>query len=206
MSSATELSAIVGLGNPGDEYARTRHNAGFWFVDRLAQRCRGSLRREAKFHGELARVALGGSDVLLLKPQTFMNRSGQAVQALAQFYKLSPDRILVAHDELDLPAGTVRLKLGGGHGGHNGLRDIHRALGEGYRRLRIGIGHPGDKNLVLNYVLGRPGHDDEAAILAATDAAIDAAELWLSNGWERATHQLHSRDTGTAQRASKDPR
>lgn len=192
MSSASELHAIVGLGNPGDEYERTRHNAGFWLVDRLAQRARVGLRREAKFHGELARATLGGSEVLLLKPQTFMNRSGQAVQALAQFYKLAPERILVAHDELDLPAGTLRLKLGGGHGGHNGLRDIHRALGENYRRLRIGIGHPGDKNLVLNYVLGRPGRDDEQAIHDGIDAALDALDTWLSKGWERAITQLHS--------------
>ena len=194
MSSDTDLYAVVGLGNPGDEYARTRHNAGFWFADRLAERGRASLRRESKFHGEFARVKLGGVDVLLLKPLTFMNRSGQAVQALAQFYKLPPDRILVAHDELDLPVGTARLKLGGGHGGHNGLRDIHRALGEGYRRLRVGIGHPGDKNLVLNYVLGRPGRDDEAAILAALDQSADAVETWISRGWERALTQLH---TGT---------
>ncbi|MEQ1440447.1 aminoacyl-tRNA hydrolase [Fontimonas sp. SYSU GA230001] len=192
MSTDSDLHAIVGLGNPGDEYARTRHNAGFWFADLLAGRGRASLRREAKFHGDFARIKLGGVDVLLLKPQTFMNRSGQAVQALAQFYKLSPDRILVAHDELDLPAGTVRLKLGGGHGGHNGLRDIHRALGEGYRRLRVGIGHPGDKNLVLNYVLGRPGRDDEAAILAALDRSADAVETWLSRGWDRAITQLHT--------------
>ncbi len=192
MSSATDLYAIVGLGNPGDEYERTRHNAGFWFVDRIADRARGNLRRESKFHGDLGRVKLGHADVLLLKPGTFMNRSGQAVQALAQFYKLTPDRILVAHDELDLSAGTMRLKLGGGHGGHNGLRDIHRALGDGYRRLRIGIGHPGDKNLVLNYVLGRPGRDDEAAILRGLDVAQDAMDTWLSGSWDKALQQLHT--------------
>ncbi|MBI3170986.1 MAG: aminoacyl-tRNA hydrolase, partial [Hydrocarboniphaga effusa] len=197
MSADTELYAIVGLGNPGDEYVRTRHNAGFWFVDRLADRGRASPRRESKFHGEFARVKLGGAEVLLLKPSTFMNRSGQAVQALAQFYKLSPDRILVAHDELDLPAGTARLKLGGGHGGHNGLRDIHRALGEGYRRLRVGIGHPGDKTLVLNYGLGRPGRDDEAAIIAALDQAADAVETWLSRNWDRAITQLHTQSKYT---------
>ena len=194
MSSDSDLYAIVGLGNPGAEYERTRHNAGFWFADRLADRCRATLRREPKFHGELARLRFGEAEVLLLKPHTFMNRSGQAAQALAQFYKLPPDHLLVVHDELDLPAGTARLKLGGGHGGHNGLRDIHRALGEGYRRLRVGIGHPGDKTLVLNYVLGRPGRGDEAAILGAIDAATDAVELWLSKGWDRAIQQLHSVD------------
>jgi peptidyl-tRNA hydrolase, PTH1 family len=192
MSSTPDLHAIVGLGNPGDEYARTRHNAGFWCVDRLSARLNAGLRREAKFHGDLGRVKLGGADVLLLKPSTFMNRSGQAVQALAQFYKITPDRMLIVHDELDLPAGTVRLKLGGGHGGHNGLRDLHRALGADYRRLRVGIGHPGDKNLVLNYVLGRPSRDDEAAIIDGIDAALDAVETWLAKGWDHAMKRLHS--------------
>lgn len=192
MPSAPVLHAIVGLGNPGDEYARTRHNAGFWLVDRLVERTGTVLRRETRFQGELGRTRLGPSDVLLLKPHTFMNRSGSAVQTLAQFYKLPPERILVAHDELDLPAGTLRLKFGGGHGGHNGLRDIHRALGEHYRRLRIGIGHPGDKNLVLNYVLGRPDRDDERAIRDGIDRALDALETWLTQGWERAITQLHS--------------
>jgi peptidyl-tRNA hydrolase, PTH1 family len=192
MSSIPDLHAIVGLGNPGDEYARTRHNAGFWCVDRLAARLNAGLRREAKFHGDFGRVKLGGADVLLLKPSTFMNRSGQAVQALAQFYKITPDRMLIVHDELDLPAGTVRLKLGGGHGGHNGLRDVHRALGPDYRRLRVGIGHPGDKQLVLNYVLGRPGRDDEAAIIDGIDTALDAVETWLAKGWDHAMKRLHS--------------
>ena len=193
MSTANELHAIVGLGNPGDEYARTRHNAGFWCVDRLSARTHTNLRREAKFHGDFGRVRIGNGDVLLLKPSTFMNRSGQAVQALAQFYKLTPDRVLIVHDELDLPAGTVRLKLGGGHGGHNGLRDVHRALGADYRRLRVGIGHPGDKNLVLNYVLGRPNRDDETAIIHGIDAALDAVHTWLARGWDHAMNQLHGR-------------
>ena len=206
--ATAELRAIIGLGNPGGEYARTRHNAGFWFVDRLAEAARTPFRVESKFHGELARITLGGSEVLLLKPATFMNRSGQAVQALASFYKLSPSAILIAHDELDLAAGDIRLKAGGGHGGHNGLRDIHRALGESYLRLRVGIGHPGDKNLVLNYVLGRPDKNDEQAILAALDAAASAVETWLARGWERATMQLHTkqRESGIGNRESKDPR
>ncbi|HEY1076682.1 MAG TPA: aminoacyl-tRNA hydrolase [Fontimonas sp.] len=190
--SGNELIAIVGLGNPGDEYAQTRHNTGFWLVDRLADRARATLRREAKFSGDTAKIKIGDTQVLLLKPQTFMNRSGLAIQALAQFYKLKPDQILVAHDELDLPAGTIRLKLGGGHGGHNGLRDTHRVLGDGYRRLRIGIGHPGDKNLVLNYVLGRPSRADEQLILDGLDASIGAIDTWLGKGWERGINQLHS--------------
>jgi len=193
--SANELVAIVGLGNPGDEYAQTRHNTGFWLVDRLADRARVTLRREAKFSGDTAKTRIGNTQVLLLKPQTFMNRSGLAIQALAQFYKLKPEQILVAHDELDLPAGTMRLKLGGGHGGHNGLRDTHRVLGDGYRRLRIGIGHPGDKNLVLSYVLNRPSRADEAAIIEGLDASISAIETWLEKTWERGMSQLHSLGT-----------
>lgn len=188
----SELHAIVGLGNPGAEYERTRHNAGFWFVDQLADAARVPFRSEAKFHGQLARIKLGGRDVLLLKPGTFMNRSGQAVQALAQFYKLTPTAILVAHDELDLPAGTVRLKAGGGHGGHNGLRDIHKVLGDSYLRLRVGIGHPGDKNLVLNYVLGKPSREDDEAIHGSLIDAGKAVETWLSRGWERALTELHT--------------
>ena len=190
MSSA--LRAIVGLGNPGTEYAQTRHNTGFWFVERLAARERGVFRVESKFHGELTRLKIGGQDVLLLKPGTFMNRSGQAVQALAQFYKLAPTDILVAHDELDLPAGTMRLKAGGGHGGHNGLRDVHKVLGESYLRLRIGIGHPGDKNLVLNYVLGRPSKADETLIMDGIEQAANAIETWFSKGWANAMTQLHT--------------
>lgn len=188
----TELHAIVGLGNPGGEYARTRHNAGFWFVDLLADAARAPFRAEAKFHGELARIKLGGADVLLLKPSTFMNRSGQSVQALCAFYKLAPSAVLIAHDELDLPAGMVKLKAGGGHGGHNGLRDIHRVLGDSYLRLRIGIGHPGDKSLVLNYVLGRPSRVDEEAISGALIDAGAAVDTWLHRGWDRAAMQLHT--------------
>jgi len=186
------LYAIIGLGNPGGEYERTRHNAGFWFVERLAQRYGGSFRTESKFFGELARIRMAGADVLLLKPATYMNKSGQAVQALAQFYKLKPEQLLIAHDELDLPAGALRLKLGGGHGGHNGLRDIHRSQGEGYRRLRIGIGHPGDKNLVLNYVLGRASKLDEERILAQLDVAAEALETWFKSSWDKALQQLHT--------------
>lgn len=190
--SSPALIAIVGLGNPGPDYERTRHNAGFWFADAVAARWRGSFRTESKFFGQLARVKIEGSDVLLLKPATFMNRSGQAVQALMQFYKLSPSELLVAHDELDLPAGEMRLKLGGGHGGHNGLRDIHKPLGDGYRRLRIGIGHPGDKNLVLNYVLGRPSKADEDAIHQGLERAVDALPIWLGQSWDKALQQLHT--------------
>ncbi len=186
------LHAIVGLGNPGPEYALTRHNTGFWFADLAARRYGGSFRVESKFFGEMARVKIGGADVLLLKPATFMNRSGQAVAAMANFYKLTPGQLLIAHDELDMPAGAMRLKLGGGHGGHNGLRDIHKSQGEAYRRLRIGIGHPGDKNLVLNYVLGRANKADEDAILSGLERSLDAVETWFKQSWDKAVQQLHT--------------
>ncbi|MFP5307134.1 MAG: aminoacyl-tRNA hydrolase [Gammaproteobacteria bacterium] len=191
--SASDLYAIVGLGNPGPEYARTRHNAGFWFVDRLAERHRAALRMESKFHGELARFNAGARGVLLLKPMTWMNRSGQAVQALSAFYKLAPENILVVHDELDLPPGTARLKAGGGHGGHNGLRDVHRHIGDSYLRLRIGVGHPGIKERVMHYLTEeRPGKDDEAQILQAIEKADDAVDVWLGGSWDKAMQLLHT--------------
>lgn len=186
------LRAIVGLGNPGSEYERTRHNAGFWLVDRLTALHKGSLRAESKFKGELARIRIGGEDVLLLKPMTFMNLSGECVQKVAQFYKLAPTDILIAHDELDLPAGTARLKAGGGHGGHNGLRSVHQHLGADYLRLRIGIGHPGHKDQVLDYVLGRPGKADEALIHQSIEEAAIALTVWLTQTWAKAVHQLHT--------------
>lgn len=186
------LVALIGLGNPGAEYAQTRHNAGFWWIDALAGAARVSLRPEAKFHSHAARATVFGRDVLLVQPQTFMNRSGQAVQAVAQFYKIEPGNLLIAHDELALPAGIARLKLGGGHAGHNGLRSIHAALGPDYRRLRIGIGHPGDKAQVLNYVLGRPGRDEAAAVSDALMQAAGALETWITKGWEQAMTQLHT--------------
>ncbi len=192
MPDDKKLIAIVGLGNPGPDYQRTRHNAGFWFVDLLADRHRVSLRGESKFFGETARIKIADTDVLLLKPMTFMNRSGQSVAALAQFYKLAPAQLLIAHDELDLSAGTLRLKLGGGHGGHNGLRDIHKSQGADYRRLRVGIGHPGDKNLVLDYVLGRPSRADEETIFDGLALAADAVESWLGSSWDKGLQQLHT--------------
>lgn len=191
----TRLRAIVGLGNPGAEYERTRHNAGFWFVDLLAEAARATFRVEPKFRGELARIRLDGHDLLLLKPATFMNRSGESVQPLCAFYKLAAEDVLVAHDELDLPAGTMRLKLGGGHGGHNGLRSLHQHLGDGYRRLRVGIGHPGHKDQVLGYVLGRPSATDDKLIHDGLIAASAALSLWLNGSWEKAMQQLHSSAT-----------
>lgn len=195
----TPLIALVGLGNPGPDYARTRHNAGFWLADRFVDRHRGSFRAESKFFGEMARVRVGSSEVLVLKPMTYMNRSGQAVSSLAQFYKIAPDQVLVAHDELDLPVGTVRLKVGGGHGGHNGLRDIHKPLGDGYRRARIGVGHPGQRELVMPYLTQqRPPKQEEQAVLDAIDRCLDAVELWLSGSWDKAVQALHSSAAGPA--------
>jgi len=191
MPTPTQI-LIAGLGNPGPEYAQTRHNAGFWFADAVADRFKGAWKVDSKFFGETARVRIEGVDVLLLKPTTFMNRSGQSVQAMMSFYKISPDALLVAHDELDMPAGQMRFKLGGGHGGHNGLRDIHKPLGDGYRRLRVGIGHPGDKNLVLNYVLARPSKADEQLIRTGIDHAVNALPVWLAQTWEKAMNQLHT--------------
>ena len=185
--------AIVGLGNPGADYELMRHNAGFWFVDRLADKHGADFRKEARFHGVLAQVTVNGERIWLLKPATFMNGSGRAVQALMTFHKLTPAEIVIAHDELDLPAGVVRLKVGGGHGGHNGLRDTHAQVGAEYRRLRIGVGHPGEKHLVTDYLTeGRPSKEDAKLILEAIDAAVEAVPMMLEN-WEKATQQLHSR-------------
>lgn len=190
--SEHRLRAIVGLGNPGAEYERTRHNTGFWFVDLLAATHRGSFRMEAKFKGELARIRIGNDELLLLKPMTFMNKSGEAIQALAAFYKLEPADILVAHDELDLPVGTLKLKRAGGHGGHNGLRSVHQHLGETYLRLRIGIGHPGTKDQVLGYVLGRPNSADDKLIRDGLIDAMNAVPVWLDQTLEKAMQKLHS--------------
>jgi PTH1 family peptidyl-tRNA hydrolase len=187
------VSLIVGLGNPGSEYAQTRHNAGFWFVETVAARYGAELRRESKFHGWAGRTRVGGDDVWLLIPDTFMNRSGQAVSALARFFKIPVESILVAHDELDLPPGVARLKRGGGHGGHNGLRSTAAALGSSeFARLRIGIGHPGHRDLVTPYVLGRPSADDRRCIEAAIDAAVDVLPQVVGGEFERAMNTLHS--------------
>jgi PTH1 family peptidyl-tRNA hydrolase len=191
---APALQLIVGLGNPGPEYAQTRHNAGFWLVDELARQHGGSFRPDAKYHGEICRIALARHELWLLKPMTYMNRSGQAVAALARFHKISLPAILVVHDDLDLPPGTVRLKRGGGHGGHNGLRDLIAHLGgNDFARLRLGIGHPGDSRDVLEHVLRRaPRSEQELLEQAIADALRETPHL-LAGQWERATQALHSR-------------
>ena len=187
------LRIIVGLGNPGPEHQVTRHNAGFWFVDLLARRHGGEFRDYRKFSGETARITVGGQELILLKPTTYMNRSGLSVRQISDFYKIAPDDVLVAHDELDLPAGSVRLKHGGGHGGHNGLRDTIAQIGDGFWRLRLGIGHPGNKAEVIDYVLTRAPRPEEDSILDAVNTAADAIPLLLEQGAERAMTKLHSR-------------
>ena len=167
------LRIVVGLGNPGPEHQVTRHNAGFWFVDVLARQHGGEFRDYRKFSGETARITIGGQELILLKPTTYMNRSGLSVRQLSDFYKIAADEILVAHDELDLPVGSVRLKHGGGHGGHNGLRDTIAHIGENFWRLRLGIGHPGNKADVIDYVLTRAPSAEEDLIMEAVNQAAD---------------------------------
>jgi PTH1 family peptidyl-tRNA hydrolase len=191
--AGTPLKLIVGLGNPGAEYARTRHNAGFWLVDELARRHGGTFRHEGKHQAELARVRIGGQEIWLAKPMTFMNRSGGPVSSVLGFYKIAPGEMLVAHDEIDLPSGTARLKDAGGHGGHNGLRDLIAAQGEGFWRLRIGVGHPGGSREVVDHVLARPSAADQAAIEATIVAGADAIEIMLRDGAQIAMNKLHTR-------------
>ena len=192
MSARVQL--IVGLGNPGREYQDTRHNAGFWFVDELARQQGASFSPEKKFQGDAARCRIDGEECWLLKPQTFMNLSGQSVQALANFYKIPLEAILVVHDELDLDAGVVRLKDGGGHGGHNGLRDIIQKMGgNNFLRMRIGIGHPGDKSRVTGHVLNKVTQDDQIEIERAIDSAIRELPLIIHGEVQRAMNTLHSK-------------
>ncbi|QTR46792.1 aminoacyl-tRNA hydrolase [Thiothrix litoralis] len=189
----TPIRLIVGLGNPGSQYDKTRHNAGFWFVDELARRYSGKFAVEKRFSGEACKLQVGSATVWLLKPMTFMNRSGLAVKQLAQFYQIPVEQILVAHDELDIDAGDVRLKQAGGHGGHNGLRDCHAHLGADYWRLRLGVGHPGDRSKVVDYVLSRPSLDDEIVISRAIDKAADQIELILQGDMQKAMNALHTK-------------
>lgn len=192
--SKTDIKLIIGLGNPGDKYTKTRHNAGFWLVDALANREGASFKTESKFSGEVCKITLNNQSVWLLKPNTFMNLSGRSGQQLSSFYKISVEEILVVHDELDLSPGTVRLKSGGGHGGHNGLRDLHAQIGKDYWRLRLGIGHPGDRNKVVDYVLSNISKDDEIDVMNSIDCAIDVMDLIVSGDTQKAMNQLHTKD------------
>ena len=187
------LRLIVGLGNPGPEHARTRHNAGFWFIDALAEQAGARFGLDSKLFGEIAKVDIAGRDVWLLRPATFMNLSGKSITAALRYWKIEPEEMLVAHDELDMPPGVARLKFDGGHGGQNGLRDTMRLLGHGkFHRLRVGIGHPGHKDKVTPWVLGKPGRDDEASILRAIDDAIGVLPLVVQGNHMDAMTRLHT--------------
>ncbi|WP_413491693.1 aminoacyl-tRNA hydrolase [Morganella psychrotolerans] len=190
----SQIKLIVGLANPGAEYAQTRHNAGAWFVDELARRHNQSLKSESKFYGYTARLNIQGNDVRLLVPVTFMNLSGKAVSAIAGFYQIAPDEILVAHDELDLPPGVAKMKLGGGNGGHNGLKDIQSKLGNNpnFYRLRIGIGHPGDKSQVVGFVLGKPPASEQQLIDDTIDEAVRCTDVLMKDGMAKAISRLHT--------------
>lgn len=185
------IKLIVGLGNPGAEYLLTRHNAGFWFVQHLAQQFNIALSPDKKFHGVTGRGQIFGSDVRLLLPLTFMNKSGQSVVPMVKYYGIDNDELLIAHDELDLSPGVIKLKTGGGHGGHNGLRDITPHIGNDFHRLRIGIGHPGHKSKVSGHVLSKASNDDQAMIDSALSAAFDALPLLLAGDIERARSQIN---------------
>ncbi len=187
------LRLIAGLGNPGRKHEKDRHNVGFWFVSRLAAGERVELKAVAKYHGLLGKLARPAGDLWLLLPQTYMNLSGKSVGALARFYKVQPAEVLVVHDELDFPPGVAKLKLGGGVAGHNGLKDIAAQLGsQGFWRLRIGIGHPGDKNLVADYVLDSPRAAERELIEAALVRALDVAGLLLDSDMQAAMLRLHT--------------
>lgn len=188
------IQLIVGLGNPGPQYEATRHNAGFWWVDQVAGEHGARLNPEGKFQGIAGRLKQGDHETWLLKPSTFMNASGRAVAAIANFYKIPPQAILVVHDELDLSPGTAKLKKGGGHGGHNGLKDIAAALGTAdFWRLRLGIGHPGERHEVVNFVLKPPSRDEMHAIEQAMDSSTKILPMLLKGEFEAAMLKLHTK-------------
>jgi peptidyl-tRNA hydrolase, PTH1 family len=221
LTMAFPLRLIVGLGNPGPEHAHTRHNAGFWFADALASEYSDSapsgkwslrrfvhgsspFRKEGRFQGERARIRIGGQDIELFKPLTFMNRSGLAIRSLADFLKIPPAEILVAHDELDLAVGTLRLKFGGGAGGHNGLKDTIAHLGDGFWRFRFGIAHPGSRDEVVDYVLQRAPREEEEAIVETVGEAVEILPLLLVEGAEKAMNRLHRKKPGQAGESSTE--
>jgi peptidyl-tRNA hydrolase, PTH1 family len=191
---SVDIKLIAGLGNSGTKYTETRHNAGFWFVDALAQQAGARFLPDKHFYGEVAKIDIGGNGIWLLKPATFMNRSGQSLRSFVEFYRLQAENVLVAHDEIDLEPGIARLKNGGGHGGHNGLRDIIAQLGGGeFHRLRIGVGHPGHRDQVVDYVLHPPGSDDGGLIGDAITDALGVIPEIAAGEWEKAMHKLHTR-------------
>ncbi|MBS0290165.1 MAG: aminoacyl-tRNA hydrolase [Proteobacteria bacterium] len=187
------IQLIVGLGNPGPDYAKTRHNVGFWFVEMLCEQQRAAFAPEPKFKSLMTQISIDGHTCRVLQPVTYMNRSGEAIQAVLNFFKLKPDEMLVIHDELDLPCGSARLKFDGGHGGHNGLRDIISRLGTNqFYRLRLGISHPGSKEEVLNYVLHKPSLSDKQKILEAIDKSMSVLSDVVAGKIDKAMNHLHT--------------
>lgn len=192
--SSSPIRLIAGLGNPGKEYEATRHNAGFWFVEQLARHYNLTFKAEPRHHGLTCKLLLHGHECRLLKPNTYMNRSGQSVASLANYFRIAPEEILIAHDELDLTPGEVRLKSGGGHAGHNGLKDIMNALGSrDFHRLRIGIDRPNQRGSSVNYVLGRPSLADRKAIEEAIEQAIDSLDEIVAGQLQLAMNRLHTK-------------
>ncbi len=189
----THLTIIAGLGNPEERHAGTLHNAGFWFVDELARRESVPFKYEKRFDADVCKIELAGKDVWLAKPQSYMNLSGGPLRGILDYYRLPVNELLVAHDEIDLPPGEVRLKLGGGHGGHNGLRDVIRHCGGDFMRLRIGVGHPGHKDQVTGYVLKKASGEIESAMLKNVDDAADVMPLLAEDGLNAAMKKLHTR-------------
>jgi PTH1 family peptidyl-tRNA hydrolase len=186
------LSVIAGLGNPEDRYERTLHNAGFWFVDALAKKYGADFRVEKRFDAELCRIKIAGGEVWLDKPPSFMNLSGGPVRSVLDYYRLFTDKLLVAHDEIDLPPGTVRLKKGGGHGGHNGIRDVIGHCGADFMRLRLGVGHPGDKDRVTGYVLQQASREIESDVMRNIDEAMQVIPMLVEGGLNAAMKELHT--------------
>ena len=189
---ASHLTIIAGLGNPEDRYAHTLHNAGFWFVDALAHAADTQFRYEKRFDAEVCKIAIAGEEVWLIKPQSYMNLSGGPIRSMLDYYRLKTSELLVAHDEIDLPPGTVRLKKSGGHGGHNGLRDVIQHCGQDFMRLRLGVGHPGQKDKVTGYVLKRASGEVESAILENVDEAASVMSLLVDDGLDAAMKKLHT--------------
>lgn len=204
MSENNAIRLVAGLGNPGLSYDQTRHNAGFWFVDELSSRFGGQFRPEAKFFGQVGKISLAGVDVWLLKPTIYMNRSGLSLNRFCSYFKIPLNQILVVHDEIDLPPGTARLKRAGGHGGHNGLRDVIAHMGREFWRLRLGVGHPGHRDQVIDYVLSRPASSEEDAIRQSIVQAAAVMELVIAGDLEKAMHRLHSKPREVADN-DKDP-
>ncbi|CAN5122901.1 aminoacyl-tRNA hydrolase [soil metagenome] len=189
----TIVRLIAGLGNPGAEHLLDRHNAGFWFADALVNAYGGAFRKARRYSGEAAEIDVHGHELIVFKPMAYMNRSGLPIKKLSAYRKIPSDGVLIAHDDLDLPPGTVRLKRGGGHGGHNGLRDAIAHLGADFLRLRFGVGHPGNRDEVVSYVLRRAPSDEEERIVAAVGAAVEALPILLAEGEDKAKNRLHSR-------------